>query len=332
MNTGQGLRTALLISLFPSAILAADTGSVDKRPCNLFDPVPQDLLRPLSAESKVGFPDALTLDAGHFQVDGDFFNGYYNRGPLTQTTSQVLYSNPGVQTIQVATRYSDSDREVIWAPRITVGLFDHLDFFVRPSYELASFEQNKTLTFSFHEITLSGTFNSTVISPVPSHKTAINSFETLTTGFKVNLWGNDGGWTAFAIRPYLAIPTSQGDVVGGGADLALLVRLPHGFTLNVDSEFYTAGDNNNYAGFGNNLSLSKALCSRFDVYGYWDSQVTTDSAETWQAYAGLGLDYNFTRNVQLFASLGLGVVPADWVFGQNRAYDYNPRAGLVWRF
>jgi hypothetical protein len=66
------------------------------------------------------------------------------------------------------------------------------------------------------------------------------------------------------------------------------------------------------AGFYNAISLNKTLCSKADAYGYFDTTVTSDSAETWYGYAGLGLEYKFTNNLQMFAGIGFGVTSSDW--------------------
>ena len=207
--------------MLPLAVFAADPQSIGKSDYTLFNPVPNDQLRPLSSEAYDGFTDARTLDAGHFQVEGEFINYYFN------SSTPVGYDK----------------EKLLWEPRITVGLLNNVDFFIRPSYEIKSYYYG-------------GSYS---------------DFRTITTGVKVNLRGNDSGTTALAFRPYLAIPTSSGDVVGGGADLALLVRLPHGFSVKFDTEFYTAGNNNNYAGFDKSMSINKSLCSKADAYWYLDS-------------------------------------------------------------
>jgi opacity protein-like surface antigen len=152
-----------------------------------------------------------------------------------------------------------------------------------------------------------------------------SKFGYMTTGLKINLWGNDVGTTALAVRPYLAIPTEGGDVLGGG-DVALLLRLPLGFYVKFDSEFYATENNNRtlFAGFDNSMSINKSLCSKADAYWYLNSVVTSDPNRQWYGYTGFGLDYNFTSNMQIFAGIGFGLT--------SSAYDYNPRFGFVWRF
>ena len=103
--------------MLPLAVFAADTQSTDKSDYSLFNPGPSDQLRPLSSEAYDGFTDARTLDAGHVQVEGEFINYVFN------SSTPVGYDR----------------EEFLWEPRITVGLLNNLDFFVRPSYEIRSY-------------------------------------------------------------------------------------------------------------------------------------------------------------------------------------------------
>ena len=276
------LNTAILAAIVPLAVSAADSPPGSANCDTLFKATPDDQLRPLSSQAYDGLTDARTLDAGHVQVESELLNYYFNG-----STPQYYYKD-----------------SFFWEPRITLGLLNNLDLFIRPSYE--------TRTDYFNHST--------------------GDFGTITTGLKLNLWGNNDGTTALAIRPYAAIPTSHGAVVGAGVDLPLLVRLPQGFWVKVDSEFYTAGYDNNQAGFSNGLSLNKSLCSKVDVYCYVNTVVTTNDKQPWYGYTGLGFDCNVTDNLQLFAGFGFGFTSPDWVLGQDRAYDYNPRLGVVWRF
>src|ERR1700734_1149429 len=269
----------IICFMFPLAIFAADSQSTNNNAdYSLFNPVPDVQLRPLSSEARDGLTDARPLDAGHGQVEGEFINYYYYSTPANNFSSQ----------------------QFAWAPRITVGLLNNVDLFIRPSYQMVSARNNF------------GSFSS-------------SGFGYITTGVKLNLWGNDGGTTALAVRPYLSIPTMGGGVLGGG-DVALLVRLPQGFYIKFDSEFYATENNNrtHFVGFDNSMSINKSLCSKTDAYWYLDSTVTSDPNQQWIGYTGFGLDYNFTSNLQLFAGMGFGLT--------SSSYDYNPRFGFVCRF
>lgn len=283
------LLAGIMCLVLPLAVFAADGALSNKWEYSLINPVPRDEMRPLFSSIQDGVMDARTLDAGHVQVEGEFVDYFYNS------------STP-------PTYYSD---EFLWAPRVTVGLLNDLDFEVRPTYEIRYFDYQR----------------------------ASSEFGRVAAGVKVNLLGNDDGMIAVALSPYLSIPTSRTDAIGGGdllggGDVAVLVRLPHELSVKVDSECYASqrrSDNEIFAGFYNALSLDKTLCSKADAYCYFATTVTTDPTQTWYGYAGLGLQYNVTRDLQVFAGMGFGVTP-DWTQGQTRAYDYNPRAGLVWRY
>jgi hypothetical protein len=188
--------------------------------------------------------------------------------------------------------------EYVWDPRITVGLWTNVDLFVHPSYEIRNYD----------------------------YKSGTSEFGRVNTGIKANLWGNESGTTAFGVMPYLSIPTHGGNVLGG-MDVALLVRLMHGFYVKFDSDFYTIENGNDtvYPAFGNSMSINKVLCSKAEAYCYLDSDVTTESSQPWGGYAGFGLKYNFTNNLQIFAGMGFGL-------NSSSSYDYNPRLGAIWRF
>jgi hypothetical protein len=274
--------------MLPLAVSATDPLTADKSGYTLLNPVPSARLRPLSSDAYDGVMDARTLDAGHYQVEGEFINYFYNSVTPFDYDSDAFF----------------------WAPRVTVGLLNNLDVFVHPSYEIKNLE----------------------------HRVLFSEFGRVATGVKINLLGNDGGTIALALKPYVSIPTGGndpfvGDDVLGGGDVALLVRLPYGLYVKVDSEFYATENRSRtvFGGFYNAISINKTLCSKAEAYCYFDTTVTSDSTETWYGYTGFGLEYNVTRNLQVFAGFGFGVTP-DWVFGQARAYDYNPRAGFVCRF
>ncbi len=70
------------------------------------------------------------------------------------------------------------------------------------------------------------------VDRVPNTRSTQRGFGDLTTRLKMNVWGNDGGHTAFAIMPYVKAPTSQVQLGNGawegGFILPLAVELPAG--------------------------------------------------------------------------------------------------------
>src|SRR6185436_3566020 len=72
--------------------------SADKSVFNLFNPVPEDLMRELAADRPDKTDCPFTVDAGHFQIEMDFANMTYNRpnnerGNVYFTTVEIAPMN-----------------------------------------------------------------------------------------------------------------------------------------------------------------------------------------------------------------------------------------------
>lgn len=156
-------------------------------------------------------------------------------------------------------------------------------------------------------------------------------FGDLTTRFKYNLWGNDGGKTAFAAMPYLKFPTSQdghgNDSVEGGLILPLAIELPRGFGLGLMTQFdcvRDADDRGYHAEFVNTITVSRDLVGNLGGYVEFFSLVSAERGSKWIGTLDLGLTYAVSENIQLDAGVNIGVTKS--------ADDWNPFLGLSWRF
>jgi len=190
-----------------------------------------------------------------------------------------------------------------WSPRVTLGLLNNVDLFIHPSFDVTSYKY-------------SGNYNASGNS---------SGYEGINFGTKINLWGNDSGMTAFSVAPYISIPNHDSGLVLGGGDISFAVRLPQNFYLKVGIDPYAFNDRDTtvHLGMENSMSLHKTFGAKLDTYAYlntdWRSNV-----EEWYGYAGFGLGYQITGDLQVFAGIGFGLT--------SNAYDYNPRLGLGWRF
>ena len=80
---------AAVAAICPCGMAVAETGdtfvkeparaAADKSVFNLFNPVPEDLMRELAADRPDKTDCPFTVDAGHFQIEMDFANLTYNR-------------------------------------------------------------------------------------------------------------------------------------------------------------------------------------------------------------------------------------------------------------
>lgn len=158
-----------------------------------------------------------------------------------------------------------------------------------------------------------------------------SGFGDITTRLKVNLWGNDGGTTAFAIMPFLKFPTNQDGLgnksVEGGVIFPLAVELPHGWGLGMQTEvdfLRTENGGGYHASFLNSITLGHDIVGNLAGYMEFFSEVSTQRNTPWVGTFDVGLTYAVTENIQLDAGINIGVTES--------APDFNPFLGLSWRF
>jgi hypothetical protein len=153
----------------------------------------------------------------------------------------------------------------------------------------------------------------------------------LTTRLKINLWGDDGGQTAFALLPFVTFPTSTDGLgahaVEGGIIFPLAVKLPQDFNLGLEtavSFLRDDNDNNYHADFINSITVGHDLIGRLVGYLELFSDISTESHSGWVGTVDAGLNFSITENVQLGCGCNFGITSA--------ADDFNPFAGITMRF
>jgi Putative MetA-pathway of phenol degradation len=145
---------------------------------------------------------------------------------------------------------------------------------------------------------------------------------------KFNIWGNDGGNSAFALVPYVKAPTAPPGIGDGAVEEGLIAplsfSLPNGFTLLFNSEIdalKNSADDARHANYINVVNLSHLLVKDLTLYvelwsDYNDDptlrtqQYTFDLAVAWVVRPNLQLDFglDFGLNgaapvVQVFAGI-----------------------------
>ncbi|MEQ2006613.1 MAG: transporter [Limisphaerales bacterium] len=158
-------------------------------------------------------------------------------------------------------------------------------------------------------------------------------FGDFTTRMKWNLWGNDGGATAFALMPYLKLPTNQ-DLLGNGnrsVEFGLIaplaVELPAGWGMGLMTQLDVVRDTTSsgyHPEFVNTVTFGHDIIGDLGGYVEFFSSVSTERGSSWVGTVDLGLTYALTKNIQLDAGINLGVTRA--------ADDFNPFVGISWRF
>ena len=151
------------------------------------------------------------------------------------------------------------------------------------------------------------------------------------TRLKVNLWGNDGGRTAFAFFPFMKFPTGTGGLnnnsVEGGAIFPFSMTLPAKFELGMETGVVVSRNEssaNYHEEFVNSITFSREIAGKLSGYCEFFSIVNTERDSNWIGTADFGLTYALTENVQLDCGCNIGVTDA--------ADDINAFSGLSVRF
>lgn len=153
----------------------------------------------------------------------------------------------------------------------------------------------------------------------------------LTTRLKINLWGNDGGPTAFAVMPFVTVPTNSrglgNGAVEGGVILPIAVELPGGWGMGAQTEVDFRHNESNrgyHSEFINSVTFSHDIAGRLGGYMEFFSNVSTERDARWVATVDFGLTYALAKNIQLDAGCNIGVT--------RPAADLQPFTGITLRF
>ncbi|MDB6060023.1 MAG: hypothetical protein JWM78_126 [Verrucomicrobiaceae bacterium] len=149
--------------------------------------------------------------------------------------------------------------------------------------------------------------------------------------FKFNLWGNDGGDTAFAIMPFVRFPThdsafGENGKTEGGIILPLAFSLPGEWDASVMIELDAVRneESDGYVSeFLQSISFSHALVGKLDGFFELVNSKRNESGAEREAYFDFGVLYPITKNLQLDAGVNLGLTAA--------ADDKCVYAGISWR-
>jgi len=281
----MAIASAVCTAAFGAGAQETNTVPPDKSGYNLFNPVPENLMRDLSPDRPDATESPYTVDAGHYQLEMDFANFTYDKTDGTTTKAwQVGDFN------------------------FKAGLLNNVDLqLVYDNYLNVQTEDSS------------------------GHSTTQSGFGDFTTRLKINLWGDDGGRTAFALLPYVTFPTATdglGDnAVEGGVIFPLAVSLPYDFDLSLEtaaSYIKNEDDGGYHEEFIASASVDHQIVGKLSGFLEFFSNFTRESHAGWIGTVDTGLEYLVTKNIQLDCDCYFGVTPA--------AADYNPFCGITVRF
>jgi hypothetical protein len=152
-----------------------------------------------------------------------------------------------------------------------------------------------------------------------------------TTRLKINLWGDDGGQTAFALFPFVKFPTSTGGLgnapVEGGAIFPFSIKLPAKVDMGMETgvSFLRNESGVNYhQEFVNSVTFTREIIGKLSGYCEFFSGVSTQHDSEWIGTVDLGVTYALTENLQLDCGCNIGITHA--------ADDINAFSGISVRF
>jgi hypothetical protein len=139
---------------------------------------------------------------------------------------------------------------------------------------------------------------------------------------KANLWGNDGGDTAFAVMPFIKLPTADdslgNDDVEGGLIVPFGLDLGNDFSMGLMVEFdiiRDAADEGYAVDFVHTATIGRPLTGDLSGYVEYAGFYNLNADEDYRAYFDAGLTYGLTDDIQLDAGVRVGLTEAAEDFG-----------------
>ena len=273
-----------------SPATAPAPAAVDKSAYTLFHPVPDDQQRAFNPDRPSTTTGPFTVDAGHVQLEASFAQYTHDRS--------------------AAAAGGDGGYQVSAGPaEVRVGLTEHTEV----DLTLMPFLYQHTPAAA--GVAAAPTTGSKATRGAASPAYA-SGFGDLQLQAKLNLLGDDGGDVAFAIVPYLTLPTAsatKGLGTGraqGGVILPAQANLPADFVLAGQVEFdFPRNDADTTTGFDvlHTVELSHPIAGPLDAFGEYVGVAPVRLGHGYQAYANTGLTYQIGDNLQLDAAVDLGL-------------------------
>ena len=157
-----------------------------------------------------------------------------------------------------------------------------------------------------------------------------SSFESVTPRLKLNLTGNDGGFFALALLPFVKLPLHQQHIdngeVEGGIGIPFAFDVPD-WDVGFQSTFRLNHDDvgpGYHSVFDNSVSIGHSLIGKLSVAVEFFSSVSDEQEADWIGTFDTWLTYQVNKNLRLDGGAYIGVTA--------EADDWHPFIGMTWRF
>jgi Putative MetA-pathway of phenol degradation len=273
-----GLKSGLLLAVVLIAVpgvraAAQETNSVppDKSGYNLFNPVPENLMRDLSPDRPDVTESAYTVDAGHYQLEMDFANFTYDKtGGTTTKMWDVGDFNFKAGLL------NNVDLQLVYDDYLNVHTQD---------------SSGKTSTQSGF-----GDFTTRLKINLWGDDAGTTAFALLP--YITFPTGTDG----------LGNGAVEGGVI---LPLAVSLPLDFDLSLETAASYMKNDDDSGYhEEFIASASLDHQIIGKLSGFVEFFSNFTTESHSSWVGTVDTGLEYLVTKNIQLDCDCYFGVTPA----------------------
>ncbi len=147
---------------------------------------------------------------------------------------------------------------------------------------------------------------------------------------KINMWGNDTEGTAFALMPYIKIPTGHGDLsndhVEGGLIIPYALDLDEtyslGIMLTLDSTYNSDSEEYQFSSL-HSATVSQPLGADFSAYLEYFGITPENLHGSYQANLSAGVTYELCSNWILDAGMVYGL--------SEQSDDYSMFTGMSYR-
>ncbi|RYU87855.1 transporter [Mucilaginibacter terrigena] len=151
-------------------------------------------------------------------------------------------------------------------------------------------------------------------------------FDDISVRLKYNLWGNDGGKTAFALLPFIKLPTSSfaNNGLQGGLTLPFALKINDNWSFGTQVSVSVAKeDDDNYHGeYLYSFTFGRLISKRLDCFieAYANYNAYSKITDT---YANGGLIFSVTDNLNIDTGLNYGLSKtADKVYFVGLSFRY----------
>lgn len=285
------MQKSLISILMASSVLMSASSAVAGEGHTLFNPTPDDQLRPMTTERPSKTDSPYSLDAGRFQIESNLYGYIQNDDCNNGTCSKSRQHFIGGST------------------NLRIGLTDRADIqFIGDLYR-----------------------DQTIDDRTAGTRTERRGYGDTLVRLKVNAFGNHpSDQYSLGILPYIKLPTNQdnlgNDEVEGGIGLPFNINFDGGWNLGgmTQLNFVTDGGSGYDPAYANSLIVGKALTDKLSAYTEFYTYKADQAGAEWLNTLDFGTVYAVTDSLRIDANVHFGVTDAadDVNFFVGTAYRF----------